>query len=533
MMENSMLTEEVIAAREAVAEPQETCRYQQKWFDKHHLKKNLKEQSVKGGFSTLGSQMIMFVLTIGSNMILARLLAPEYFGLVAMVTAFTGVVTIFSDLGLSTAIIQKEAINHRQVSAVFWINAGITTAIALVLALLAPVLVGFYHEERLLRITLAFAGGIFLSGLGLQHSALMKRQMRFKALSLVQIASTAAGVLAAVLLAWAGFGYWAIVAVNVLPQAFLTLFLWMACDWRPGFYLKAANLRSILGFGAGITGFDLVNYFSRNMDNMLIGRFVGSAGLGLYSKAYQLLMLPINQLRNPLNTVALPALSSLQSDPGKFAAFFRRYVFTLAFFSMPVVVFLGVFSNEVILMVLGPQWVEAGLIFKILAIPAFVQPIAGAQGLVLITTGKVKKYFRIGLVNSFFTVLSFCVGIQWGVTGVALAYAGVTWLLLFPSVYFCFRGTPVSLGLFVRETALPALFAVGSGGVMLGVKGLTGSWPVPLVCAAGGAAGGLMYLLLWQMGPACKGRFRQILEMGDMIRKKGNPSPAPAGGAAQ
>ncbi|MDX5420688.1 MAG: lipopolysaccharide biosynthesis protein [Hymenobacteraceae bacterium] len=498
----------------------EEVKREEKWFKTHHLKDDLKAHTVKGGFTTIAGQAISFIMTLSSTAIMARLLSPEDYGLVAMVTAVTGFVTIFKDLGLSAAIIQRDNVEHYQVSAVFWINVAISLGIASLIAVLAPVLVSFYNESRLLNITFAFAFSIFFAGLSLQHNALMKRQMKFSSLSVIQIGSTGLSLLTGIILAYIGFGYWAIVMATVLNPVLSTIAVWTVCDWRPAFVFKASEASSFLKFGAGIAGFDLINYFSRNLDNVLIGKFVGSAALGLYSKAYQLLMLPITQLRDPLNTVALPAMSTIQKEKHKFKGFYQRYIFTLSFFSMPLVVYLAIFSEELVLIVLGDQWTEAAFIFKLLAITAFIQPVASTRGIVLIAAGKTKKYFIWGVANAVFVITGFLIGVQWGVTGVAVAYAIVNYLLLLPSLYYCFHNSPITVGIFFREIAFPMLFSLASGAVILAFKlqfsHLSGFILFPL----GFILGAVFYLAPWFLSKQSKQRLDQLTDLKEMVRSK-------------
>ena len=314
-----------------------------------------------------------------------------------MVTAFTGFITLFKDLGLSSAVIQNENINNKQVSAIFWINILVGLILGLIIFGLAPILKIFYKEPALLNITSAYAITALISVVPVQHRALLTRQMKFKQLVQADITSSLLSILIGIGMAYFHFGYWAIIgqyASNLIINAFL---IWSICDWRPNLPEKKSNINHMLRFGAAISGFNFVNYFSRNLDNILIGKFIGAGPLGLYSKAYQLLMLPISQLRQPLNTVGVPALSTLQNDPQSYRRYFKRYLFILAFFSMPIVGFLSVFSKEVISIILGPKWIAASNIFLLLTITAFIQPVAGTRGLVLISIGKSKKYFNWGL----------------------------------------------------------------------------------------------------------------------------------------
>jgi PST family polysaccharide transporter len=269
-----------------------------------------------------------------------------------------------------------------------------------------------------------------------------------------------------------------------------------------------------------MTGFDLVNYFSRNMDNVLIGKYVGPAALGFYSKAYQLLMLPITQLRNPLNAVALPALSSLNNAPDQYRSFFKRYLFTLAFFCMPLVIFCGVFSEELILIILGKQWAPAAIVFKILAIASFIQPVASTQGLVLITTGRSKRYFLIGLVNSIVVVIGFYIGVQWGMEGVATSYAVVMYLGFIPFLYFSLKDSPMTVGLFLKEISFPAIFALVAGVAMYFFKMQFINLQPILLCGFGFLVGGIAYMAPWVSNANSKKRVTQIVEMILSVKNK-------------
>nr|WP_294870116.1 lipopolysaccharide biosynthesis protein [uncultured Pedobacter sp.] len=491
-----------------------------KWLETSHLTQDLKSHSISGGFNTVAGQVLSFGINILSTIILARLLVPGDYGLVAMVTTITGFITVFKDLGLSSAVIQTKELKDEQVNSIFWISIGVSFVIALIVSLLAPLLVAFYKEERLLNMTLVFAASIFVTGFSLQHNALMKRQMKFKTLSRIQIFSTVGSLLTGMFLAWKGFGYWSIVAISVSSPIYSTISLWFLCDWRPRFGFNSKGIKKLVSFGAGLTGFDLVNYFSRNMDNVLIGKFSGPSALGMYSKAYQLLLLPITQLRDPLNAVALPALSNLQNDKWKYNHFFCRYLFTLAFFSMPIVIYFAIFSHEIIFIVLGQKWIAASSIFKLLAISAFIQPVASTQGLLLITTGKAKKYFYLGIINSTLVVAGFCIGINWGTTGIAISYAIVTYALFIPLLLYSLKDSHLSILQFLEEICLPAVFALISGAGMFFVRANLGGTNSFLICIIGFFVGAIIYIGLWFLTKFTRKKMNRILEIGQFLINK-------------
>ncbi|HWW75239.1 MAG TPA: lipopolysaccharide biosynthesis protein, partial [Pyrinomonadaceae bacterium] len=253
------------------------------------LKEDLGARTARGGLLTVTAQGFKFAATMAATVVLARLLTPGDYGLVGMVAVVTGFIALFKDLGLSAATIQREEISQEQVSTLFWVNVGVSAAIGLLTAALAPVVAWFYGEPRLAPVTLAYSIGFLFGGLTVQHEALLKRQMRFAVLVTAEVAALLASIVTTVALAWRGFGYWSLVAGHLALSFVYMLAVWGVCGWRPGRPRRGAGVRSLLGFGGNLTGAAVVNYFARNLDNMLIGRFWGGWQLGLYAKAYQLL----------------------------------------------------------------------------------------------------------------------------------------------------------------------------------------------------------------------------------------------------
>jgi len=211
----------------------------------------------------------------------------------------------------------------------------------------------------------------------------------------------------------------------------------------------------MLRFGSDIAGFSVINYFARNLDNILIGRYHGSGALGNYSKAYQLLMMPITNLRSPMDKVAMPVLSRLQNDPDRYRNYYIKYLSILSFVSMPLVVFMFVCSDNIINIVLGRQWIQAGEIFRILALVALIQPVGSSRGLVLVSTGNSRKYLVLGALTSFVVSISFFLGIPWGAKGVAMAYAVAEYLTLFPLLFLSFQNTSIQIYHFLSAIKNP------------------------------------------------------------------------------
>lgn len=434
-----------------------------KLFDTKHLQGDLKKRSLKSGAVTLTSQGMMFVIQLASTMILARILTPDDYGMMAMVVSITGLAAILNNLGLSMATVQRAEITHEQVSTLFWINVGVGTLVTLIVASLSPVVAWFYQTPELVWMMLVLSCNFFINGLGVQHSALLSRQMRFLSLAKIQVFSALLGIGTAIVAAKYGFGYWALVLNSVVLSLAGVIGTWLTVRWIPGRPRRDSEVLSMVKFGTDIVGFNIINYFARNLDNILIGRFHGSGGLGLYSKAYQLLMMPISNLRDPMTRVAMPALSRLQNDPGQYRNYYMKFISILAFVSMPLVAFLFVCSDQIIGLLLGSQWLGASAIFRILAIAAFIQPVSTTWGLILLSTGKSRRYFRWGVVNSIIISISFGCGLAWGAKGVASAYTIATYLLLYPTLAYAMAESPVKIYDFFISIAKPVLGSLGMG----------------------------------------------------------------------
>lgn len=410
-----------------------------RFFNTDHLNPDIKRITVRGGAITSIAQVAKQLLTIASTVVLARILTPQDYGLVAMVTAVTGFVALFKDMGLSMATIQRPEINHEQVSTLFWVNVLISVFVCLITMGIAPLVSWYYHEARLVKITMILAIGFLFSGLMIQHQALLRRQMRFKVLVAIEIISMALGIVSAIIMALKGFGYWSLVVLNLGTQMVMALCAWVLCPWRPGRPGSIKSVMDMLKFGGNLTGFNIINYFSRNLDNILIGRFYGSQQLGLYSKAYGLLLLPIRQINGPILSVALPAFSRLFSEPDRYRKNYLRLLEKLAILTMPGIMFLIVTSDWLIFAVLGPQWTGAAKIFLFLGIAGLVQPIANTTGMLFITQDRTHHQLRWGFASGLLSIIAIVAGLPWGVVGVAASYA-ISGLLIRTPLLFWYIG---------------------------------------------------------------------------------------------
>jgi PST family polysaccharide transporter len=406
------------------------------YFSEHGLRRGLKAKTVRGGLYTGLAQGAMALVALVTVPVMARLLQPADFGMLAMVAVFTGFAAMFVDAGFSMATIQQAHINHQQVSNLFWITAALGVAVALLTCAASPLIAWFYGEPRLMPITCAISVSFVLSGLTVQHQALLRRSMRYNAITFVQVGSYIGGYIVAITLAWIYRSYWALVALPLSAALFRMLGTWFISAWRPSLPRREPGMWRLIHFGAHLTGFTFVNYFARNADNMLIGWWWGQVPLGFYERSYKLMMTPLAQINAPLMNVIVPALSRLRDEPAKYREAYFRAVGMLQIVSCPLMAFVVVTAPWVVDVVFGPRWQEVAPILRWLAIAGFLQPLSNSLGWLYISQGRTVAMLKWGLIGGALIVASFILGLGWGPVGVARAYALMICLIIVPLSYF-------------------------------------------------------------------------------------------------
>jgi PST family polysaccharide transporter len=432
--------------------------------------KDLKEKTIRSGSARLCSQIASLLLRLGSLAFLARLLDPTAFGLVGMVTALTGVLNVFRDFGLSAATVQRVTVTQEETSTLFWINVLVGAVLTILTALSAPAVASFYHEPRLFWVTVAVAPGFFFNAAGVQHSALLQRQMRFTTLASIDLLSLIASSIIAIAMAEAGYGYWALIAMTVCPPFLSTIGLWLASRWIPGRPHRCASLRPMMRFGGTLTLSCLVFYFTTNLEKILLGRFWGAEAIGLYGRAYQLIRYPIDNVNSAVGQVAFSALSRVQNDPVRLRRYFLKGYSLVLGLTIPMTMACVLFANDIIPLVLGPKWTGAVLLLQLLAPTIVGFAICNPLGWLMDALGLVGRGLKISLMFAPFMITGILVGLPHGPAGVAFAYSFVMMLWVVPSAAYCVRGTAISVKDILMTVAQPLLSGLVASGVVLGLQ---------------------------------------------------------------
>jgi PST family polysaccharide transporter len=445
------------------------------YFLTDHLQADLGARTARGGAVTVVSHSLRFVITIVATSVMARLLRPSDYGLIGMVVFFTGFVAMFKDLGLSIATIQKSEVTSDQISNLFWVNVALSVALAGLTMALAPFISWFYGDARLMAVTVVTAFGFVFGGLTVQHEALLRRQMQFFAVTTIVLISIVMGYGVGIYLAWRGFSYWSLVYSQLTVLLTNAIGVWLVCRWRPGLPKRNSGVRSMIAFGRNFTGFSIINYFSRNLDNLLLGKVWGANELGLYNRAYQLMTLPIEQVNEPVTSVAIPALSRIKDEKQRYRQAYLRMLEKIAMFTMPAIAFMMATSDWIVQVVLGPQWSATSRIFLLLGITGLFQPIANTTGWLFLTQGRSRHMLQWGFISGPLTIASILAGLPWGAVGVAASYS-VTRVLLTDPLLFWFVGRtgPVRTKDFYRTIAPFTFASVVALGVSIAVRSFAG-----------------------------------------------------------
>ncbi|WP_232303432.1 MULTISPECIES: lipopolysaccharide biosynthesis protein [Paracoccus] len=373
--------------------------------------------------ATGGAQAIKLGLQIISVIVLSRLLAPDDFGLVAMAGPVLAFMGLFQNLGLTQATVQRPRIGHEEVNFLFWINVGVSVAVAAAVVAIAPLAADFYNEPRVGPLIAAMALPVLLSGSGAQHGALLNRRMEFGRLAMIEVAVGLTTLGTAIVWASISPSYWALWGASVAGALVGIILVWVSSPWRPSRPGRAGNGWSMVGFGAELTGFNFANFFARNLDNILIGRYWGGVQLGLYERAYKLLLFPLTQITNPLSRVMVPTLSRMSGEPDRYRRAYLRVIRLVLLATLPGVAMSIAMADVLIPFLLGEQWAKSAIIFAALGFAGLVQPLNNPAGWLFVSQGRSREFLYWGLATAGFAVTAFSIGIGWGAVGVAFAYA--------------------------------------------------------------------------------------------------------------
>lgn len=387
---------------------------------------NLKQQLFSGVFYTALAKYSGIVISLVVAGVLARLISPDDFGIVAVATVIIAFFNLFTDMGISPAIVQNKTLTEKDLSEIFsftlWMGAGLA---ALFFAASWPI-AACYDRPILRTLCQLLCVNLFFASATIVPNALFYKNKEFKFIALrsfgVQVASGAAAVIAAL----NGAGLYALVINPILSSILLFVISLKRYPQRPALTLGWNALRKIFSYSAYQFLFNVINYFSRNLDKLLIGKYMGMSQLGYYEKSYRLMMLPLQNITQVITPVMHPVFSDFQNDPERLGSAYERIIRLLAFIGIPLSVLLFFTAEEVTLIIFGQQWLPSVPVFRILTLSVGVQIILSSSGSIFQAAGDTRSLFICGMFSSVLNVAGMLLGIFRFGTLEAVAWCIVT-----------------------------------------------------------------------------------------------------------
>jgi O-antigen/teichoic acid export membrane protein len=402
--------------------------------------------------------------------VLSRLLPPGDFGLLAMATVVTAFAFMLRDMGTAAAVIQRADLPPRLLDTVFWFNLAIGCGLAAVVAVFSVQAASAFHEPRLAGVLLALAASFPITSSGAVHQALLERRVAFKTLARIELSSAFVALIVAVVAAQQGLGVYALALNQIVTALLTTLQLWFASRWMPSWRFSRSEFRGLWGFSSNLFGSQMLNYFARNADSMLIGRFLGAADLGWYSMAYKIMLFPIYNLASVVARATFPVLSQRQTSLEQVGALYLRSTAAIVLITAPLMAGLWALREPFIEVALGARWLPVAEVLAWLSPVGLLQSILTTVGVIYMTTGRTDIMFRWGVVVLVVTVTAMVIGLRWGYIGVAACYSIANVVLFLPCIWLALRQIKLGLPAMFHALWRQLLAATAMGAVLWGLR---------------------------------------------------------------
>jgi len=427
--------------------------------------------------SQFGKQILAFMVTA----ILARLLNPSDYGLIGMSTVVIGFMQLFKDLGTSAAIIQRINISQTLISSIFWVNMVFGILMIGFSWVIAPFVSVFYHEPRLTLVLRVLSLSFFISGLSIVQNALLQKKLSFDILAKAELMSALCGSIIGIAMALKGYGVWSLVAQTIMAELCMTICLWISSDWRPSRCFSGSEIKSISAYSLNLTGYSIFNYFNRNADYIIIGRYLGAQDLGYYTLAYRLMLYPLQSVSSVIGRVLFPIFSQIQNDNERFRKVYLKICFSIALITFPMMTGLWIVSDSFIHSIFGEKWHTVIPLLLILAPVGMAQSVGTTVGLIYTAKGKTDWMLWWSIASGTFATICFIVGVRWGIIGVAWAYCFASLIVFaYPSFAIPFRLIELKFSDFIGVMWRPFVCSMMMFSVLLCIKFLLPKQLLPI-----------------------------------------------------
>ncbi len=410
----------------------------------------LKTMAIRGASINVVAQFLAIACQTVGVVILARMLLPEDFGLVAMVTAFSLLIANFGVNGFTEYIIQKPEIGREEVASIFWLHLLVATTLAVGFVFFGFILVGFNKEPALSGISAAMSSSFILQALSTTHFALLRREMKFAPVALAELAAVIMSVIFSIAAALGGLGYWSVVIRQLTIPGVLAVGAWILCRWRPTRPWRLSRTWPALKYAVQVYANISLGYLMRGIDKVLLGKYHGPELLGNYDRAYNIFSMPATQILIPLHSVALATLSRLKDDKERYTSYFARAVALVSFPGTLAALILTILAQDLVQLLLGSNWVEAGPVVMAFGPGIAGQIVYGTNSWLHLSLGTPNRWFRWNLISAGFTVVAFVIAAPYGAVVLAATYSLRNFVLIVPAFWYAGRPIQLSLGAVIR-----------------------------------------------------------------------------------
>lgn len=406
---------------------------------------NLKSKVKNGLKWTFIDQILSQIIFLVFSIFLARILTPTMFGIVGMITIFSNFAILFIDLGFSAALIQKKEVSPAQYSSVFWLNLGIGFFMYALFYISAPMISQFYNQPELIVYIRVICLSFIITSLSAVQANLLIKELQFKKKVIINWIAMLIGYVVAFVLAYKGYGVWALVMMTLTTAVLNSIMYWIVSKWTPLFVFEWNTIKELSNYGFNFLGDSSVNYWSRNFDNFIIAKVLGSNDLGIYTRAYSLMLLPLRNVTTIVTKVMFPAFSQKQDDLQVLKKYYLNIIQYIALITFPLMIGLSLVSKEFVLLFFGNQWSAMIPVLSILSGLGAIQSIISLNGLIYNSLGKVNIAFRVSIITNIVLIVAFVIGVNYGLIGVAYSYLIASALLLIPMYKIAIKQLSISL----------------------------------------------------------------------------------------
>jgi O-antigen/teichoic acid export membrane protein len=407
---------------------------------------SIKKVILNGLFWSIVNQFSVIIIGLVISGALARLISPSEFGILGMVSLAIGFLNVLKDFGFGAALVQKKEVADDEYSTVFWFNLIIGSVLTVVVFLAAPYIGKFFNEEKVIAVTRVLSFTFLLNSIGIVWNNRLIRDVAFKQIFYRTFLSTIISGVCAIVLAVQGFGIWALVTQMYVVIILNTYLNYLQVRWLPKMVLSKLHLNEMLKFGLPLLGDQVINYWVRNIDNILIGKTLGKESLAYYEKGYNLMLLPVRQLTGTLTKVLFPSFSLIKDDKTQIAKIYLKISSVIAFIAFPLMICLSMLAEPLILIVYGNNWRQVIPIFQVLSILGMFQALGSLGGNIYLSLGKTRLMFKIGLFSRSVMILGIVCGLYMGgIMGLVYGYCIASGLAFIPELYYIGELLDISL----------------------------------------------------------------------------------------